>query len=272
MGGSLALALRPHVKKVTAVELDPDARRVALEREMADEITGDLRRGIAVADLIILATPVGAILKIIEQLPLWRPEGCYLLDVGSTKGHICAAMETMPVQFAAIGGHPMCGKESSGPEFADESLFQNRAFILSRTRRTNEPLERAALSILGVIGARPLFLEPKEQDQLVALVSHLPYFVASLLMQQAALAAAGDERVWEVSASGFRDSTRLSGSDAGMLHDIAVTNRSAILHALRRHMSHVEGLIAHLESEDDSALSAWLQERQAEYSAYRDRR
>ena len=272
MGGSLALALRPHVKKVTAVELDPDARRVAMERHMAHEITGHLREGIAEADLVILATPVSAILQIIQQLSIWRPDGCFLLDLGSTKGHICAVMEALPAQFAAIGGHPMCGKESSGPEFADESLFQNRTFILCRTGRTNKLLERVALSILGVIGARPLFLEPREHDQLVALVSHLPYFVASLLMQQAALAAAGDETVWKVSASGFRDSTRLSGSDAGMLHDIAVTNRSAILHALRRHMSHVEGLIAHLESEDDSALSAWLQKRQAEYSAYRDRR
>ena len=272
MGGSLAIALRPHVKKLTAVELDPNARRVLLERQMADEITGDLRRGIAQADLVVLATPVGTILQIIEQAPRLRPEGFMLLDLGSTKGQICAAMEALPAQFAAIGGHPMCGKESAGLKFAEETLYRNQTFVLCRTGRTSEQLERVAVSILDAIGAKPLLLEPQKHDRIVALVSHLPYFVSSALMQQAALAAADDERVWSVSASGFRDSTRLSGSDPHMLQEITITNRAAIVQALRSHASNIEALIALLESEDDSALRAWLQARQAEHGKYRDGR
>lgn len=269
MGGSLALALKSHVGRLSAVEIDRRTRLMAVEKEIVDEATDDVKAGISRADLVILATPVSAILEIIAALPRWRREGCTLLDLGSTKREICAAMDRLPPAFGAMGGHPMCGKESSGLSFAEADLYRDQTFVLCRTERTDAATERMVLSLLDVIGASPLVLEPEEHDRLVATVSHLPYFLAALLMEQATEVRELEKDLWSVSASGFRDTARLSGSNAHMLKDIVQTNRGPILQALKGHSDSVGALIALLESGDDEALGAWLQARQREHDAYR---
>lgn len=269
MGGSLALALKPHVATITAVDVDADTRRIALDQGLVDRAVTDVVEGIGEADLVVLATPVRTILETIERLPRGRPDGCIVLDLGSTKRHICAAMEALPARFEAIGGHPMCGKESSGLRLAEADLYRNQTFVLCRTRRTREGAERLILSLLAKIGAEPLFLKPQEHDRLVAQVSHLPYFLASLLMQQGARAAEGNENVWKVSASGFRDASRLSGSEPQMFRDIVATNRREILQVLRRHAADVDQLIELIEGEGDEPLWAWLRARQEEFRSYR---
>lgn len=276
MGGSLALALKSHVRKLTAVDLDAATRRAALEHRLVDEATAtvaDLGLGQDAVDMLVLATPVRGIMQIMEQLPGLLPRGCAVLDLGSTKGQVCAAMDALPPAFSAIGGHPMCGKETSGLGHAQEDLYRDQTFILCRTARTNRDLEQLALRMLQAIGARPLFLQPEEHDRLVAQVSHLPYFLAALLIQQSTEQADVDERLWEVSASGFRDTSRLAGSAPRMFYDIAETNRQEIVRVLRRHASFVEALIEILDGEAGAAgLEAWLQARHDEYRAYRTAR
>lgn len=269
MGGSLALALKPHVRKLTAVDVDASTRRIALERGLVDEAVADVEQGIDDVDLLILATPVRNIVEILRQLSRWLPQGCVVLDLGSTKGQICSAMDALPAGFSAIGGHPMCGKESSGLRFAQDDLYRDQTFVLCRTERTNEDTERLVLTLLGLIGAQPLFLQPQEHDRLVAQVSHLPYFLAGLLMQQSAERAVSNERLWEVSASGFRDTSRLAGSDPGMMRDIVETNRQEIARVLRRHAALVDTLIEIVDGEVSADLHTWLQARQDEYFAYR---
>lgn len=272
MGGSLALALRPHTHRLTAVERDEDTRRQALNRGIVDEATDNLQAGVRRADVVVLATPVSAILEILARLPDWRRDGCTVLDLGSTKREICAAMERLPSSFGAIGGHPMCGKETSGLAHAEVDLYRDQMFVLCRTVRTDEPTEAIVLGMMRVIGARPLFLQPEAHDRLVATASHLPYFLSALLMQQAAEVGQGEKALWSVSASGFRDTARLSGSSAHMFKDIIQTNREPILQALMRHADELEALIALLKSDDDGALGDWLRARQQEYESYRSAR
>ncbi len=275
MGGSLALALRPHVGRLTAV--DPDAATVAraVEEGIVDRATTDLGQGVQEADLLVLAAPVKAILQIVQALPGLRPDGCLVLDLGSTKEAICQAMDQLPATFRAVGGHPMCGKEVAGLDAADRQLYQGHSFLLCRTARTDAEAESVVLALVQAIGATPLFLEPAVHDDLVALMSHLPYFVSSLLLQQAAAvaretgAAAEESVVWQVGASGFRDTTRLAGSDPRMFADIAATNRDAILEHLRRYRRNLDELIVLLEQVEDEALAQWLAERQREYQLYR---
>ena len=104
---------------------------------------------------------------------------------------------------------------------------------------------------------------------MVALVSHLPYFVAAVLMEQAADAACENDHVWPVSASGFRDTSRLSGTSARMLRDVVFTNRPAILAQLRRYSDYLDDLIALLAAGDEEEIEAWLAGRQEEYGLYR---
>ncbi|MFW6183099.1 MAG: prephenate dehydrogenase [Chloroflexota bacterium] len=272
MGGSLARGLRPHVQRITAVDLDSDTRATAIREGLVERATDDLVRGVQGADIVVLATPVSGILQVLQQLPALRPDGCFVLDLGSTKGHICRMMSRLPAEFSAIGGHPMCGKETSGLQAAEATLFREETFVLCRTQRTNEAVETAVLSLLEALQAQPLFLEPEQHDRLVALISHLPYLVASLLMAQAAAHAGEEGQTWPVSSSGFRDTTRLAGSDPRMMADIVRTNRPAITAWLRQYGERLDDLVQLLDKGDDEALYEWLRASQAEHGRYRSQK
>jgi prephenate dehydrogenase len=266
MGGSLALALRGKVGRLTAVDTHSATRQQALQQNLVEAVTADFALAVRDTDLIIFATPVRTILHLLAQLPALRPDGCLVMDIGSTKAGICAAMGDLPEQFAGIGGHPMCGKETAGLAAAVGDLYQAQTFILCRNGRTTPNIEMIAQEIIEAIGAKLLWLPPEEHDRLVAVVSHLPYLVAATLMHTAV--SLHDERVWPVSASGFRDTSRLAGSDPYMMRDILLTNKTAVLEQLAHYQAHLQEVTVLLQTADETALAAWLQEKQVERQMY----
>ncbi len=267
MGGSLALALRDHVGELIGVDRHAATRQQALREGVVDIVTDDFGVGVAQADLVILATPVQTILALLEELPASRPSGCLVFDIGSTKTAIGAAMGRLPDTFQAIGGHPMCGKETAGLQAADATLYHNQTFVLARNERTSAEIEALALQLIDLIGANPLFLDAPTHDSIVAMISHVPYLLASGLMHRAA--AMNDERVWPVSASGFRDTSRLSGSDPRMMLDILLTNRDSVLTQLAGLQTELGRVADMLAAEDEQALAAWLAQSQQDYLTYR---
>lgn len=267
MGGSLALALRGKVAHLIGVDRHAATRQYALREQVVDQVTDDLALGMQTADLLILATPVKTILHLLAELPSICPDGCLVLDLGSTKQTINAALGALPAQFQAIGGHPMCGKETAGLLAADAGLYQDQAFILTRNGRTTPTIEQLALAIIAAIGAQPLFLDAARHDRIAAAVSHVPYLISAVLMHTAA--ALDDEFVWPVSASGFRDTSRLSGSDPRMMLDILLTNKTAVLEQLNQFQTTLTALSDLLLSEDESELAAWLATAQRTYIDYR---
>lgn len=267
MGGSLAKALHGQTRQLLGVDHHAATRQHALADGAVDFVSADLASGVRQADFLILATPVRSILHILSQLPQLKPEGCLLIDLGSTKTEICAAMAALPPSFSAIGGHPMCGKETAGYQAAAADLFRDQTFILCGNERTDRRIEDIALALINHIGAKPMFLPPHEHDQLAAIASHLPYLISAALMHRAA--AMNDARIWPVSASGFRDTTRLAGSDPQMMRDILLTNSEAVLAQLAQYRSSLDQLVRLLEKNDEAALTAWLEESQKAHTAYR---
>jgi len=267
MGGSLAKALHGQVKHLTGVDRHAATRQLVLADGIVDFVTSDLPAGVKEADLVILATPVHSILQQIEQLPDLCPDGCLVMDLGSTKETVCERMAALPPEFAAIGGHPMCGKETAGYHAADATLFRGQTFVLSRNGRTTKRIEEIVLALIELIGGQPMFLPAEVHDQIVAVTSHLPYLIAAALIQRAADMA--DDRVWPVSASGFRDSSRLAGSDPRMMLDILLTNRMAILSQLEQYQADLEHIGNLLANGDETALANWLAESLSRYIAYR---
>lgn len=265
MGGSLAMALRPYLPHLTLV--DTNLHTLQQAQPWADVVTADFATGIAPADWIILATPARTILHLLAELPTLKPTGCLVLDLGSTKTEICLAMEQLPDTFQAIGGHPMCGKETAGFAAATPSLFQNQTFILCHTSRTTSQLEQLTLEMLSWLGASPLFLPPTLHDELVAAVSHLPYVVSAVLMQT--IAAQHNPQAWQVSASGFRDTTRLAGSDPHMMLDILLMNKTAVLAHIEQYQSHLTILRELLLTQNETALANWLIATQQQHHLYR---
>lgn len=268
MGGSLALALKGRAGKLIGLDRDAGSLKRAYERRIVDEIADDLRDGIARADLVVLAIPVQGIISLLQVLPELRPDGCMVLDLGSTKGEISRAMAALPDHFAALGGHPMCGRELSGLDAAVADLFVDETFILCRNARTTAAVEAAALDLVAQIGAQPLFVPADDHDQLVAASSHLPYVVASLLMGRAWAQASRDPRLWRLSASGLRDTTRLAGSSPDMMLEIMLTNRRPLLTQLEAYGQELTELADALRRQDKVALRAMLEAAARQRAAY----
>lgn len=234
MGASLAGALQGQCARVIGVARRADVIRTALARGFVDEGTTDLLAGVRDADVVVLSTPVRVIVQQLAEIaPHLRP-GCVVMDLGSTKKEIVAAMDRLlPDHIQPLGAHPMCGKETSGIEVAETTLYQDRTFILTPLARTLPETVALGVALAEAVGAEPLVLDADRQDYLVGTVSHLPYLLACALVATADATTSKDPAVWKIVAGGFRDTSRVAGSDVTMMLDILMTNREYVLAAVR---------------------------------------
>jgi prephenate dehydrogenase len=260
MGGSLGLTLIRGglCREVVGVARRPETIREALAAGAAQRATTDLAEGVAGADVIVLATPVRTILRQIRQLAALPLDPCLVLDLGSTKGEIVSAMEALPAQVQPVGTHPMCGKEPTGLAAAEPTLYHGAPWVLVPLPRTLPHALALARELAEAAGARPLVLAAARHDRLVAAISHLPYALAVALVLAAAEAGAEDGTVWELAASGFRDTSRLAASDVSMMLDILLTNRAAVGDALRRAAAQLGQLADLIAAGDEENLCARL--------------
>jgi prephenate dehydrogenase len=185
--------------------------------------------------------------------------GAVLLDMGSTKTEICQALAGLPEHVQPVGGHPMCGKETAGLAAAESGLYDGCTFVLCPLPRTSPEAMALARELVAFIRARALELTPERHDRLVAAISHLPYLGASALVWHVMGVAESDPAVWDVAASGFRDSSRVAASDVRMLLDILMTNRPAVLDAVDDYIGRLTELRDALEWQDEETLAAQLQ-------------
>lgn len=259
MGASLAAALRPHCRRTLGVDQDPEALHWCYAQGWIDRGDHRFEEAVSQSDVIVLATPVRTILTLLETISQFLRPGTIVIDLGSTKACICEKMEYLPAGVEAIGGHPLCGREVSGARNADAGLFQDRLFVLVPTGKTSPRALDLAIQLVRSIGARPMLLDAATHDRLVATSSHLPYLVACTLVTTASLMTDPDNFLWHLVASGFRDTSRLAGSDVQMMLDILQTNRPNILRNMKTFAQTVNDLIQILESEDEAQLKNWLE-------------
>lgn len=229
MGGSLALALRPYAEHIVAVDLNAATREYALRSGMVDEATDDLRAGVHDADCVFLCAPVRTIIDVVRgRIGSYLRANTLLIDIGSTKEDICNAMGLLPIGVGAVGGHPMTGKESSGVESSDATLYRGRPFVLCPTRRTTPAVRLRALAMVEALQATPIEMDPHQHDRVVAAISHLPYLLSAALVATVAQEGEKDDAVWRLAAGGFRDTSRLAAQDLDMMGDILSTNTQAV--------------------------------------------
>ncbi len=259
MGGSLALALRAKhaAQKIIAVERDAATRETALNLRAVDDASADLAVA-AQADVIVLATPVRAIIELLPRVGALAREGAIVIDLGSTKREITRVMETLPTTVQPIGAHPMCGKDAAGFSAADAGLFRNAAFVLTPLARTSPQTLAFARSLAETVGARPIVLDAARHDKIVAMVSHLPFALAATLMTTANEFARDDAALFALAASGFRDTSRLAASDTTMMLDVLATNRTHLVDSMRTYSRRLSALADVIERSDENAARAIL--------------
>ncbi len=235
IGGSIGLALREKkmVKIITCYDRDPEAAAEAVALSAADRVVKSAAEAVKDADLIILAVPVLSTLDILKEILPEVKDGALITDVGSTKGSIMATVEKLlPQSVSYIGGHPMAGSEESGIRGADPALLENAIYVLTPGPGTPENVIKKFTDLIEGTGAQPLILDPLAHDRMVAMVSHLPHISAAALVQS--VAGAGDiELIRTLAAGGFRDSTRIALGNPEVWRDICVSNRWALLSALK---------------------------------------
>jgi prephenate dehydrogenase len=259
MGGSLALALRGVAGTITGVDPSEETRRYAVDHFIVDAAMDDLKDGVKDADVVILAAPVRVILGMIERrIGSYLRSNTLLIDIGSTKEDICEAMAQLPIGIQAIGGHPMTGKERSGVTASDPTLYRGRPFVLCPTRRTTPAARLRALELIETLQAVPFEMDAVRHDRLVAAISHLPYLLSSALVATVAKEGESDATVWELAAGGFRDMSRLAGSDVEMMGDILSTNTQAVATLLALFRVQLAMLEAKLISRDDKEVAEFL--------------
>ena len=260
MGGSLALALRGKCAGITAVDSNSQALAAGLERGAVNHATESLAEGVAYADLLVLATPVSVIMDLLAKLPQLTPRSevtLSVMDIGSTKAEITAKMSTLPEEYNCIGGHPMCGKETSGIAHANANLYQNAKFVLTSLANTSLATLDLSQELVLAAGAQPLHMEAYRHDRMVALTSHLPYLLACSLVATVEEHGKEDSGIWDLAATGFRDTARVAASDVPMLIDILNTNKDAVRAALGQQRRALELLDAALDG-DEAILNAAL--------------
>lgn len=239
IGGSIGLALHKAkaAQEVVGYDLGKGVSDRARKVGAIDQAYSTLADAVRGAELVVLATPVGTMRALLQNLATCVTPGAVVTDVASTKAQVISwAEEFLPPSVSFVGGHPMTGKEQSGVEAADASLFQNRIYCLTPTARTRPAAINKVSAFVEALGARVRFLEPAEHDGQVAGVSHLP-FIASIALVKTVTAnpSWGDASL--LAANGFRDMSRLAGGSPEMYRDICLTNSEAITYWLDEYIT-----------------------------------
>jgi prephenate dehydrogenase len=248
IGGSLGLALRKKKFAGRIIGCDRDATlEKARNRGAIDDGTSNPADAIRGSQIIVLATPVLAILDLIDRLGPALPPRALLTDVGSTKAAVVERAvkvfgKISPKRFLA--GHPMAGKESSGVDYADPDLFRNAVWFISPLpgQSLNDGLLCEYASWIDRIGARIAMLPAAEHDRLCAWISHVPQMISTALA--AALVDEFGEEAPLLPAGGraLQEMTRISASPYSMWRDIAISNQKNLEGALWK----VEQRLAHI--------------------------
>jgi len=262
IGGSLGLALKGKKPNFKIVGIDKQKIiEKAIARGAIDEGTVNPEEGVKEADIVIIATPVKTILDLLPKISSFLKKGCLVTDTGSTKGQIVGrANQVLSKDIFFVGGHPMAGSEKCGIEEANPHLFRNRTYILTPDKKSNLIAIDKIFSLIKMIGANRLVLDPFEHDRIVGAVSHLPQIIAvSLINSISELALRGNNtNYFRAIGEGFKDMTRIASSPYKIWEDICVTNQENILKMIQEFRSYL-GIIEDKLKNDPGSLKEEFQ-------------
>jgi len=257
IGGSVGLALRSRGLATEVFGIGRSSRSLDRAEQCGaiDRGTTDLAIGVAMADVVVVCTPVDAIAEDVRRVADLTPDEVLVTDAGSTKRRIVEAIEGHPrASSVYVGAHPLAGSERRGVESATSDLFEGRVCLLTPTARTPDKPKQRARAFWKSLGSRVLEMSPAEHDEVLAYTSHLPHAVA------AALAGCIPADWLPLAAGAYRDSTRVAGADPALWTAIFRENRGPLLKALGSFQDRAAAFKYALMTDDESAIFAWWEE------------
>ena len=250
IGGSFALGLKKTEPQVKIYGID--ARKDHLEKAknlgVIDEAAelGEVRD----ADLVIIAVPVNAAPKVLEEVLDLVHEKSLVIDMGSTKQSICAAVENHPRRRNFLAAHPIAGTEFSGPEAAFHGLFEGKTTIICEVEKTAFQLQEKALEIFRNMGMRIRYMNPQAHDRHIAYVSHLSHISAFMLGKTVLEKEKNERDIFDLAGSGFASTVRLAKSSPAMWAPIFEQNKDNVLETLTEYIQNLTGFKSLLENEN----------------------
>lgn len=263
MGASLSLAIKSKKlqTKVTGVVRSEKSKKEGIKNKIADAIfleeefleSGNWNE----FDLIVFSLPVDLTCDKIDRIPAGYTG--YLTDLGSTKKSIIERVEKrFKKEHNYFSSHPMTGSEQSGLNFAREDLYENRLCILTAPKRVSLHAVEKMTNFWKSLGSITIEMNAKEHDEVLAYLSHSPHILSSLLVNW----AYGNPHVKRktikspvpLTGGGFRDMTRIAGSNPDMWNAIINTNKDAILKSLYEYRDGLELLIEKLETDKSNTF------------------
>jgi prephenate dehydrogenase len=257
IGASFALALKRAglTHRVVGQDREPQHLLRARQLGIIDHIASDWADAMAHTDLVLLATPVAQIGPILRALAPWLQPNTIVTDTGSTKADVVHAARTALgekyCQF--VPGHPIAGRELNGPDAGLADLYVGKKVVLTPWPENPPAVVEQVAQLWQACGAHVHYLSPEQHDQIFAAVSHLPHLLAYALVDDIAHKPHAD-LLFQYAASGFRDFTRIAGSNAEMWRDISLANQSALLTELDAYLAQLQRLREHLAAGDGAAL------------------
>jgi 3-phosphoshikimate 1-carboxyvinyltransferase len=257
IGGSFAKGLKESglCREVVGVDLDPQSRTLAVELGVVDRCEDSLAAACTGADVIQLAVPILAMEKLLGILAGLDLGNAVLTDVGSAKGNVVRAAReafgVMPARF--VPGHPIAGSEQSGVEASNSELFKRHKVILTPLAETDPSALALVDRLWSALGADVEHMQVERHDEVLAATSHLPHLLAFGLVDSLAKRNENLD-IFRYAAGGFRDFTRIAGSDPVMWHDIFLANREAVLRTLDTFRSDLDALRDAVDAGDGHQL------------------
>jgi prephenate dehydrogenase len=233
IGTSIGLALKAAGASVDFIDVDAKAELLANDLVKSGKSENP--------DLVIIATPPSAFKSAIEREATLNPKAI-LMDIGSVKTKPIVEVSTLEgLAYRFCGTHPMAGREVSGAVSARADLFLDRAWVLTPTSETSAEAKAMALEVIAACGAQPVEMSAQDHDQRVAMISHLPQTISSLLAAQ--LSNSNPEAL-ALAGGGLRDTVRIAGSDPKLWGEILAANEAALLPLLISLQSDLSDLIS----------------------------
>ena len=231
----------------------------AAERlEIVDSTTHDPAAAAAGADLVIICTPIGSYGEVARAIAPSLSPGAIVSDVGSVKRAVLEAVTPhLPDGVHFVPGHPIAGTENTGPEAGFDTLFEGRWFLITPPPGTDETAIERVAELWRRAGSMVARMDAAHHDHVLAITSHIPHLIAYTIVGTATdLEDQLKSEVIKYSAAGFRDFTRIAGSDPVMWRDVFLNNRDAVLEMLGRFTEDLTALQRAVRVGDGKALES----------------
>lgn len=267
IGGSMAIDLkrRGFAGKVLGVEADKVAAQAAMTIGLADEMVS-LEDCVDRSDIIVVAVPVGAAVKMLPEIldrihsGVEAPDKKIVIDVCSTKEHICAAVKYHPARKQYVCTHPMAGTEYSGPWAAQPGLFDGRACIFADQEESAPWAVQDILELYACLNMRPIFMNSSSHDVHTAYVSHISH-VTSFALALTVLDKEKDEKhIFDLASGGFSSTVRLAKSNADMWIPILTQNHNNVLQVMDTYIEKMQQFREAVASYDEDALRKLIED------------